>query len=342
MHRLEKNWYRVSAPHLILWPLSLAFGAAAAVRRALYRTGVLPTLRLPVPVIIVGNITVGGTGKTPLALWLAQFLRERGHAPGIVSRGYRGNAGGACKPRQVHADSDPRTSGDEPVLLARRAGCPVWIGARRAATARALLAAHPDCSVVISDDGLQHYALARDVEIAVIDGARGFGNGMLLPAGPLREPPRRLACADAIVTNGAALFPHEELPSTAPLFEMRLAGSIFYNLLNPDQQVGPEYFLQRHVHAVAGIGNPRHFFEHLRDLGVSFTAHPFPDHHAFSADDFAALISPAGAGDAIIVTEKDAVKCERFCTENFWALRVDAEVEPELGGLVLRKLKKNS
>ncbi len=336
MHRLEQNWYRISAPQLILWPLSLVFGAVATARRVLYRTGVFPARRVPVPVIMVGNITVGGTGKTPLVCWLAQFLRECGHAPGIISRGYMSNAGGgACLPRQVQPDCDPRTVGDEPLLLARRAGCPVWVGTRRTEVARALLAAHPDCSVILSDDGLQHYALARDVEIAVIDGERGFGNGMLLPAGPLREPPRRLERTDAIVTNGAALFPHEELPPAVPIFEMRLAGSVFYNLLNPDQQVGPEHFLERHVHAVAGIGNPQRFFEHLRDLGVSFTAHPFPDHHAFTAAD---LTFPGGSA-AILMTEKDAVKCERFGSENFWVLRVDAEVEPGLGELVLSKLK---
>jgi len=338
MHWLEQNWYRVSAPHLALWPLSLAFGAVAASRRTLYRAGVLKTARLPVPVIVVGNITVGGTGKTPLVSWLAHFLREHGRRPGIVSRGYTHGTGGACGAREVLTDSDPARVGDEAVLLARRTGCPVWVGARRAAAARALLAAHADCGVIISDDGLQHYALARDVEVAVIDGERGFGNGMLLPAGPLREPPRRLAQADAIVTNGAALFPHEDLPPSAPLFEMRLAGSVFTNLLNPQQHVGPEHFLQRHVHAVAGIGNPRHFFEHLRELGVSFTAHPFPDHHAFSAADF----SFASGDDAVIMTEKDAVKCERFGNEHFWALRVDAEVEPGFGEQVLRKLDNRS
>ena len=332
MHWLEKNWYRISAPHLILWPLSLAFGAAAAVRRSLYRAGMLNTLRLPVPVIIVGNITVGGTGKTPLVCWLAQFLRERGHMPGIISRGYGANT---CAPRQVLPDSDPATAGDEPLLLARRGGCPVWVGTQRSAAANALLAAYPDCSVILNDDGLQHYALARDFEIAMIDGKRGFGNGMLLPAGPLREPPRRLKRTDAIVTNGAALFPHEELPPAVLIFEMRLIGSVFYNLLNPDQQVGSEHFLERQVHAVAGIGNPQRFFEHLRDLGISFTAHPFPDHHPFTAAD---LTFPGGS-DAILMTEKDAVKCERFGNENFWVLRVNAEVEPGLGELVLRKLK---
>jgi tetraacyldisaccharide 4'-kinase len=338
MHWLEQNWYRVSAPHLVLWPLSLAFEAGVAARRALYQTGIFKATRLPVPVVVIGNITVGGTGKTPLVIWLAHFLRERGHAPGIVSRGYGGDAGGVGTPCQVRPDSDPGAVGDEPVLLARRSDCPVWVGARRAAAAQALLAAHPDCSVIISDDGLQHYAFARDVEVAVIDGERGIGNGMLLPAGPLREPPQRLEQVNAVVINGAALFPHEELPATAPIFEMRLTGSTFYNLLDPDQHVGPEYFLRRHVHATAGIGNPQHFFEHLHELGILFTAHPFPDHYSFAATDFT---FPAGRDETVIVTEKDAVKCERFGTKDFWVLRVDAEVKPEFGDLVLHQLKKN-
>ena len=188
---------------------------------------------------------------------------------------------------------------------------------------------------MISDDGLQHYALARDIEIAVIDGERGFGNGMLLPAGPLREPLRRLGSVDALVVNGAALFPRALLPSGTPAFEMMLGGSTFYDLLDPARQVGPGHFAGQRVDAVAGIGNPRRFFNQLRELGLTFTGRPFPDHHAFEAADF------AGAdADAILMTEKDAVKCERFGSGKFWALRIDAEVDLALGELILRKLGK--
>jgi tetraacyldisaccharide 4'-kinase len=308
------------------------FSALVALRRLLYRTGVLAVTRTPVPVIVVGNISVGGTGKTPLVIWLAQLLRERGYHPGVVCRGYGGSARG---PQRATIDSDPSVVGDEAALLARRCACPVWVGAQRAAAAHALLATHPECNVVISDDGLQHYALARDVEIAVIDGERGFGNGMLLPAGPLREPRRRLASFDALVVNGTALFLRETLPSDVPPFDMTLRGKTFYDLLNPAQQAGPEHFARQRVHVVAAIGNPHHFFNHLQQLGLSFAAHPFPDHHAFHASDLAF----AGA-DAVLMTEKDAVKCEAFSSGNFWALRVDAEVDLDLGELILRKLGK--
>jgi tetraacyldisaccharide 4'-kinase len=332
MHRLDHYWYQISPLHLLLWPLSMLFALLTTLRRALYRIGILRTTRLPVPVVVVGNISVGGTGKTPLVIWLARRLRESGFVPGIVSRGYGGSA---ILPQQITNHSDPRLAGDEAVLLARRAGCPVWIGANRAAAANALLAAHVQCNVVISDDGLQHYALARDVEIVVIDGDRGFGNEMLLPAGPLREGRWRLDGISALVINGTATFPREILPAGIPAFDMTLAGKIFINLLNPQLTVGPEYFLDRNVHAIAAIGSPQRFFRQLRDLGISFTAHPFPDHYAFDANDFA-----FNHGDTVIMTEKDAVKCDGFCTENFWALPVDADMDIAFGTLIADKMRR--
>ena len=333
MRWLERYWYRISPLHLVLWPLSLVFGGLVALRRSLYRTGgLLKSARVPVPVIVAGNITVGGTGKTPLVIWLAGWLREHGCHPGVVCRGYGGSANA---PQRAAVDSDPGVVGDEAVLLARRCGCPVWVGARRVAAVRALLAAHPECDTVISDDGLQHYSLARDIEIAVIDGERGFGNGMLLPAGPLREPLRRLERVEALVVNGAALFPRAMLPFAVPALELTLGGSTFYNLLDPARQVGPERFARQQVDAVAAIGNPGRFFGHLRALGISFVGRPFPDHHVYAAADF------AGADvDAVLMTEKDAVKCERLGCGNFWALRIDAKVDPALGELILRKLGK--
>jgi len=334
MRWLEPYWYRISPLHLALWPLAMVFGALTALRRLLYRAGVLAVTRLPVPVIVVGNISIGGTGKTPLVIWLAELLRARGLNPGVICRGYHGSA---RQPQRALPDSDPRAVGDEAVLLARRCGCPVWIGADRVAAASALLQARPDCDVVISDDGLQHYALGRDVELAVIDGERGFGNGMLLPAGPLREPLRRLDCVDAVVVNGTALFPRETLPHKVPAFDMHLAGRVFYDVLNPSEQAGPERFARQQVHAIAAIGNPQRFFNHLRELGMSFAAHPFADHHAFAAADLA-----FSDKDAVIMTEKDAVKCERFCNENLWALQVDAVAEPALESLILGKIAKES
>ena len=330
MRWLEPFWYRVSPLHLALWPLSVLFALLAAVRRLLYRIGLAPATRLRVPVIIVGNISAGGTGKTPCVLWLAQWLLEHGRKPGIVSRGYGGTA---RTPQRALPDGDPRIVGDEAVLLARRSACPVWVGRQRVAAAEALLAAHPECDVILSDDGLQHYALARDVELAVIDGERGCGNGMLLPAGPLREPMRRLARVDAIIINGGAVFALDMLPSGVPVFDMRMGGNTFYDLRNPQRTVAPGHFANQTVHAIAAIGNPQRFFNHLRELGLSFSAHPFADHHAYTPADCA-----FGANTALLMTEKDAVKCERFGGENWWALRVDATIEPALGDLILNKI----
>lgn len=330
MNWLERYWYRRSPLGAILYPFSLLFRAGVAVRRVLYRAGILRTTRLPVPVIIVGNITAGGTGKTPLVLWLAQFLHERGRHPGVISRGYGGSA---ATPQPVTPASDPAVCGDEPVLLAQRGPAPVWVGASRVAAARALLAAHPECDVVISDDGLQHYALARDLEIAVIDGQRGLGNGLFLPAGPLREPSTRLATVDAIIVNVSQSL-GVGLAARAPsAYAMAFAGSEFHNLLNPQHRAGPGHFLNRRVHAVAGIGNPQSFFRRLQRLGLTFTAHPFPDHHVFSARDLA-----FPDAEFVVMTEKDAVKCRSFATEAHWALRVDAEIDPAFGDLVLKKL----
>lgn len=330
MTRLDRHWHSVTPLAYILYPLSLLFRFAVALRRALYRTGVRPAVKLPVPVIIVGNITVGGTGKTPLALWLANFLRERGMRPGIVSRGYGRRS---AAPREVTGGGDPAECGDEPLLLAQRSNAPVWVGADRVAAARALLLAHPECDVIISDDGLQHYRLARDIEIAVIDGARGLSNGLMLPAGPLREPAARLTAVDAIVVNisQAARVGFRAIAPAA--FAMTLQSRGFHNLLNPDHKAAPEQFMNRRVHAVAGIGNPQRFFELLQRLGLTFTAHPFPDHHAFGAGDLA-----FADADFIVMTEKDAVKCRTFATERHWVLRVDAEIDPAFGELILKKL----
>lgn len=329
---LERHWHGVTLLGLVLYPFSLLFRLAVALRRLLYRAGIRPTVKLPVPVIVVGNITVGGTGKTPLVLWLVNFLRERGMRPGVISRGYGGRT---TAPQCVTGASDPAICGDEPVLLAQRGGVPVWIGADRAAAARALLRAHPECDVVVSDDGLQHYRLARDIEIAVIDGARGLGNGLLLPAGPLREPPARLASVDAVIVNTSQSAGVGLRTGTPPAFAMTLQSRGFHNLLNPAHRASVEQFLNSRLHAVAGIGNPQRFFKLLQRLGLTFTAHPFPDHHAFSARDLAFT-----GTDFVIMTEKDAVKCRPFAIEQYWVLRVDAEIDPAFGELILKKMGK--
>lgn len=323
----EELWQRTGAAHALLIPLSWLYGLIAGLRRALYRAGIFRSHALPVPVLIVGNITVGGSGKTPLVLWLVEFLRGQGWRPGIVSRGYRGAEGG---PLPVTPESDPAKAGDEPVLLARRAGCPVWVGRDRVAAARALLEAGPDCDVVLCDDGLQHYRLRRDMEIAVVDAERRFGNGHLLPAGPLREPVSRLDKADAVVWNGG-----DAGTASGRNFAMRLVGDTFWNLLNPEATAGPGAFRGLRIHAVSGIGNPRRYFAHLRELGLEGVAHAYPDHHPYRTQD---LDFPDA--EAVLMTEKDAVKCAAFANERMWALAVEAEVDPGLGDAVLRKLRR--
>jgi tetraacyldisaccharide 4'-kinase len=336
MHWLEAYWYRLSPLHLVLWPLSIFFGALAAMRRRLYRAGLLSSTRLGVPVIVVGNINAGGTGKTPCVIWLVQWLLEHGFNPGVITRGYAGSARDA---QRAAADGDPGVIGDEAVLLARRCACPVWVARSRVAAAQALLAAHPDCNVIISDDGLQHYAILRDVELVVLDGERGCGNGMLLPAGPLREPVSRLRSVDALVINGGVLFPPATLPSGVPAFDMRLQGDTFYNVLDTRQDAGAKQFAGKSVHAMAAIGNPLRFFNRLHDLGISCTTSAFPDHHAYTAAD-----CTFDAQAAVIMTEKDAVKCERLAAANtnWWALRVDAMIDPALGDLILHKIGNES
>jgi len=323
---LEGQWERLTPWHLLLLPLAVLFGLLAALRRSFYRWGLLPITRLSVPVIVVGNIAVGGTGKTPLVIALARLLREAGYQPGIISRGHGGRQ---RQPAPVGPEADPAEVGDEPVLLARRAGCPVWVGRARGKVAQAMLAAHPEVDVLLSDDGLQHYALARDVEIAVVDAQRWLGNGQLLPAGPLREPGWRLQTVDCVVINGWL--------ASAPLkrneFTMRLVGDLLYNLRNPLLKARPEVFAGQTVWAMAGIGNPQRFFDHLRRLGLRIVPRAFADHHPFTLADL------AQAGEApIVMTEKDAVKCAAFAGDNVWVLPVVAELDPRLGPAVLDRL----
>ena len=322
MAQIEKHWYRITPLHLVLLPLSLLFALLAAVRRLCYRSGIFKSEKLPVPVVVAGNITVGGSGKTPLALWLARQLLDAGWHPGIISRGYGGSATGV---REVAPDSLPDETGDEPLLLAQRRLCPVWIGRDRAAAGRALLAAHPECDVIISDDGMQHYRMRRDAEIAVIDGQRRIGNGFLLPAGPLREPVSRLRSVDAVVVTGGA--------SGHGKFGMTLHGERFYNLLNQEVTRGVHDFNGMRLHALAGIGHPERFFKYLESLGLAIVRHPLPDHHRYTPADLA--IADA---DAILMTEKDAVKCAVFADEKCWVLRVDAQIDPALAQLIIDKI----
>lgn len=322
---LEKQWYKISPWLLALLPLSALFWVLSSLRRMAFRLGWLHVERLPVPVVVVGNISVGGTGKTPLVLWLAEWLRQQGFSPGIVSRGYGGYS---AEPQPVEPDGDSARSGDEPLLLARQSHCPVWTGRDRAAVGRALLLAHPECDVLISDDGLQHYRLARDVEIAVVDGGRLFGNGFLLPAGPLREGMRRLRKVNAVVVNGGV----ESFDGAH--FRMNLKGDVLRNLCTGATAHAHE-FQGKKVHALAGIGNPQRFFEQLQGLGLKFERHPFPDHHAYRPED---LNWPDA--DTVMMTEKDAVKCGVFADARYWVLPVKAELDPAFGQRILELLRK--
>jgi tetraacyldisaccharide 4'-kinase len=317
----EQHWYRLSAVSLALWPASLLYRLLVALRRLAYRSGAVRAVRLPVAVIVVGNIVVGGTGKTPLVLWLASRLERCGWKPGILSRGYRG---AAAAPMAVAASSPADLVGDEPLLLARNSACPVWVGRDRVKAALELLAAHPECRVLILDDGLQHYRLARDIEIAVED-ARGEGNGLLLPAGPLREPASRRV--DAWIANSAPPGIH------SPSFRMDLRGDTFRGVAAPHSMVAAAVFARKKLHAVAGIGNPKRFFDHLAQLGLASVNHAFPDHHAYTANDL-----DFGDCEALLMTEKDAVKCEAFAREHWYALQVEAELAPAFFDFILAKL----
>lgn len=309
MKRLDHYWYARSPWLVLLTPFSLLFRILVRLRRSAYRRGLLRSRRIDAPVIVVGNITVGGTGKTPLVAWLAGYLGEQGFKPGIIARGYGGRA--ASWPQQVRADSDPAVVGDEAVLLAGMTGCPMAVGPDRVAAAEALLKFN-DCDLVICDDGLQHYALQRDIEIIVIDGVRRFGVGFMLPAGPLREPVSRLQQADLLVVNGIGAS--GEHP-------MKLKSGPAHHLRDPGVTKPLSDFRDFKVHAVAGIGNPERFFQSLRQVIRRVEEHPFPDHYRYRASDL------RFEDDApVLMTAKDAVKCRRFAFGNEWYVPVRAEL----------------
>jgi tetraacyldisaccharide 4'-kinase len=305
-------WYEAHPLSTVLAPLGWLYGMVVTLRRYAYRAGLLRSEKLPVPVIVVGNITVGGTGKTPLVINLVKRLQQAGHRPGVVSRGYGGAA--TRWPQAVNSDSDPYLVGDEPVLIARRAACPVVVGPRRVRAAKRLLAEH-DCDVIICDDGLQHYALARDIEIAVVDGARRFGNGRCLPAGPLRESPSRLQSADMVIVNGGG---------SADACSMRLMGEQARQLQAPGISHALRDWNGKSVHGVAGIGNPARFFAHLRAHGHLVVEHAFPDHHDFRMEDL-----HFDDDLPVMMTEKDAVKCRGFARPNHWYVPVDAQLDAQ-------------
>lgn len=320
MQWLTKRWYQPSPLRWFLAPLSGLFRLVTMLRRLAYQRGLVKSQSLPVPVIIIGNISVGGSGKTPLVLWLVQQLQQRGWRPGTISRGYGGKA--ANYPLTVTADTPASESGDEPKLLALRSGCPVVVAPDRVAAGRQLLAEF-DCNIIISDDGLQHYRLARNLELLVVDARRGFGNGFCLPAGPLREPVSRLDQVDFVVWHGDTLQP----------WSMQLALKDAVNLQDQRRQPLTDWQGQT-VHAVAGIGDPQRFFAQLQSAGLQVITHAFPDHHIYSSADLRFTDKLP-----VLMTEKDAVKCQEFVSENYWSVPADAVLTDGLADAIGNLLK---
>lgn len=318
--RIIHYWYQPSIWNLpsylffivpVLIALSFLYRSIVALRRAgyhaCYRWNIKKITRFNVPVIVVGNITVGGTGKSPLVLYLSDYLVAQGWRPGIISRGYKGAYNHL--PQMVSSDSDPFLVGDEPVMMAKQTTCPIMVCRDRVAAAKALLA-QTDCNIMISDDGLQHYALYRDIEIAVMSAERRCGNGYCLPAGPLREPIARLSEVDFICVQGE---------------DMHCIPGDIYQIVNHQVilDLDSEDLTHYPIHAVAGIGHPQPFFVMLRSQGLQIIEHVFPDHHLFTAQDI-----DFGFESLVIMTEKDAVKCKHFADDRHWCLPISLEVSP--------------
>lgn len=319
---IEKIWSGRSKLYLLLLPLSFLYGAVSGLRRWLFRCGLKKSRRMPVPVVVVGNLTAGGNGKTPVVIWLTEQLLARGYRPGVVSRGYGGKSD--HYPLLITGETTTAQAGDEPVLIARRTGVPVAVAPDRAAAVDTILQ-HSPVDVIITDDGLQHYALERDMEIVVIDGERRFGNGWWLPAGPMRERAGRLKQVDAVIVNGGTAQPGETAMQLVPGEAVNLS----------DGRRKPVTELGECV-AMAGIGHPPRFFATLNSLGVT-PVHcvAFPDHQSYSPEQLSALIKP---GQSLLMTEKDAVKCFAFSETDWWYLPVSAAVSAESANLILDKV----
>lgn len=318
---LTDAWYRGHVLLWLLWPLSLLYRAVTAVRRWLFRLGLMRTRRFPVPVVVVGNVAVGGTGKTPLTLALIERLRAEGFRPGVVSRGYGGET---TYPALVTAASTSAAVGDEPLLLALRSGAPVVVDPQRPRAVQKLLD-ETNCDVVLCDDGMQHYALARDIEICVIDGQRGLGNRQLLPMGPLREPPWRLKTVEYVVGNGGTAG----IPG---VFGMHLRASTWRPLDDGDA-AAPKPGAR--IRAIAGIGNPGRFFGMLRAQGYEVVEQAFPDHHRYTAQDLSFV-----DGLPLVMTEKDAVKCRALGLHQAWYVPVTAELPEQFYEALVTDLRR--
>jgi tetraacyldisaccharide 4'-kinase len=329
---LEQAWYKKAGWLILLWPLAFLFQILAGVRRSLQQVKSRPP-ELTVPVVVIGNISAGGTGKTPLLIALTQQLKAEGFSPGVISRGYGGQ--GANYPMQVSASENPAIAGDEPVLIARKTDCPVVIDPDRSAALNYLLETN-NVDVVLSDDGLQHYKLYRDIEVAVVDGQRLFGNGLCLPAGPLREPVKRLMNSDFVVLNGAA---ESALPILEPAVQMTMEPKILVNLATGEKRPfgGAPFNMGNKIQVVSGIGNPKRFYNVLEKLPYPIMPMAFPDHHQFSESDFQS--DEFDEHQPVVMTEKDAIKCESFAKNNFWYLQAEVSLPDSFLEEFTKKLK---
>ncbi|MCL2899996.1 tetraacyldisaccharide 4'-kinase [Brenneria tiliae] len=321
---IERIWSGRSPLYRLLIPLSLLYGLIAFLIRQSYRRGWRKSWRAPVPVVVVGNLTAGGNGKTPVVIWLVEQLRRQGLRAGVVSRGYGGRA--QRYPLVVDDNVTTDQAGDEPVLIYQRTGAPVAVAPKRRLAVEALLARYP-LDVVITDDGLQHYALARDIELVVVDGVRRFGNGWWLPAGPMRERESRLRTVDAVIVNGGSARPGE--------IAMRLTAGMAVNLASGETR--PVNQLQNAV-AMAGIGHPQRFFATLRDAGVTISREvAFADHQGYRLEQLQPLTDDER--QPLLMTEKDAVKCRAFARRNWWYLPVDATLAEPAAARLLDRLE---
>ena len=319
---IARIWSGESPLWLLLLPLSWLYGLVSGAIRLCYRLGIKKAWRAPVPVVVVGNLTAGGNGKTPVVIWLVEQLRQRGVRVGVVSRGYGGKAD--RYPLVLNQQTTTEQAGDEPVLIYQRTGAPVAVSPVRSDAVKALLATH-DLQLIVTDDGLQHYRLARDKEIVVIDGVRRFGNGWWLPAGPMRERASRLRSVDAVITNGGQARA-DEIP-------MRLQPGLAVNLKSGERRPVDELPA---VVAMAGIGHPPRFFQTLADCGVAVeNTVALADHQALSYAQVSGFIQP---GQTLVMTEKDAVKCRAFADESWWYLPVDARLEGDKPERLLQDL----
>lgn len=326
-------WHRITPLHLLLWPISLLFGLFIRIRKLCYWLDFLTSIKLPVPVIVVDSITATDGGKTPLVLWLVDILQARGLRPGIIAQG---NLDNPNKPEAVTISSNPTTASSKALLLARRLKntCPIWVGGDPVAVGQAMLAANPGCNIIICINGLQYPRLERDFEVAVADFSEAsFGNGLLLPAGPLRTSLKRLKSVDAVVINGKQTH-HFDTSHWAQIYHMKLVGNTVYNLTDPENRQPVSVLKDKKLYAMGKYNNTQWFFDQLQHAGLQGDLRSFSEDHRFVKEDFSQIDA-----EAIIMPEEDAVQCHEFTTNNIWTLPLDAWIIGGLHELILNKLR---